>query len=214
LGSGIRNTYKYLSYYVPGAKPVFTEDDLFKAEIPLYSFTLDQFLVDLYHLLPLPSDAENHLKAGLSTIGLPQQFSKASWREVLSYLVTSYEKKMHGSDLLKWPSYKGLEVYGSQKDTSDPQKRYMAPEKDAHLPAPPKRLASLWILLLLTTSPVKRETLMAWLGFKNRASFTNNYLKPYMNMGFVEHTIIDNPRSVDQKYILTEKGRDFLGGTL
>ncbi|MBN2442568.1 MAG: putative DNA binding domain-containing protein, partial [Spirochaetales bacterium] len=34
IGSGIRNTNKYLSYYIPGAKPIFYEDDLFKTEIP------------------------------------------------------------------------------------------------------------------------------------------------------------------------------------
>lgn len=34
LGSGIRNTYKYLTLYTPGAVPVFTEEDVFKIVIP------------------------------------------------------------------------------------------------------------------------------------------------------------------------------------
>jgi ATP-dependent DNA helicase RecG len=35
LGSGIRNTFKYLKRYVPGAKPQFIEDDIFRAVLPL-----------------------------------------------------------------------------------------------------------------------------------------------------------------------------------
>jgi ATP-dependent DNA helicase RecG len=35
LGSGIRNTFKYMDGYVSGAQPVFVEDDIFKTIIPL-----------------------------------------------------------------------------------------------------------------------------------------------------------------------------------
>lgn len=35
LGSGVRNTYKYTELYTPGAKPTFTEDDVFEIIIPL-----------------------------------------------------------------------------------------------------------------------------------------------------------------------------------
>ena len=35
LGSGIRNTHKYLEFYTPGTVPVFTEDDVFKIIIPI-----------------------------------------------------------------------------------------------------------------------------------------------------------------------------------
>jgi ATP-dependent DNA helicase RecG len=35
LGSGIRNTYKFLELYTPGATPSFTEGDVFKIRIPI-----------------------------------------------------------------------------------------------------------------------------------------------------------------------------------
>lgn len=35
LGSGVRNTYKFTELYTPGAKPTFTEGDVFKIIIPL-----------------------------------------------------------------------------------------------------------------------------------------------------------------------------------
>ena len=35
LGSGVRNTYKYTELYTPGAKPTFTEGDVFEIIIPL-----------------------------------------------------------------------------------------------------------------------------------------------------------------------------------
>lgn len=35
LGSGVRNTYKYLSHYVAGAVPEFIEEDVFKSIIPV-----------------------------------------------------------------------------------------------------------------------------------------------------------------------------------
>lgn len=35
LGSGVRNTYKYCGLYTQGTEPVFIEEDVFKAIIPL-----------------------------------------------------------------------------------------------------------------------------------------------------------------------------------
>jgi ATP-dependent DNA helicase RecG len=35
LGSGVRNTYKYMAIYADGNKPVFSEDDIFKISIPI-----------------------------------------------------------------------------------------------------------------------------------------------------------------------------------
>lgn len=35
LGSGVRNTFKYCGIYIPGTKPNFIDDDVFKTIIPL-----------------------------------------------------------------------------------------------------------------------------------------------------------------------------------
>jgi len=48
--------------------------------------------------------------------------------------------------------------------------------------------------------------LMAILESKHRDSFTENYLKPALEAGFIEMTIPDKPKSRLQKYRLTENG--------
>lgn len=42
LGSGVRNTFKYCGIYIPGAKPEFSEDDVFRTVIPLVAKVRDQ----------------------------------------------------------------------------------------------------------------------------------------------------------------------------
>lgn len=37
LGSGVRNTFKYSSIYIPGTEPELIEDDIFRTIIPLKS---------------------------------------------------------------------------------------------------------------------------------------------------------------------------------
>lgn len=41
LGSGIKNTHKYSTFYTPGKQPQFIEDSLFKTVIPIPNFRSD-----------------------------------------------------------------------------------------------------------------------------------------------------------------------------
>ena len=52
--------------------------------------------------------------------------------------------------------------------------------------------------------------LMGILGRANRTKFRDQVLTPLIELGLVEMTIPDKPRSSRQKYRLTEKGRQFL----
>ena len=49
--------------------------------------------------------------------------------------------------------------------------------------------------------------LMSILGRTNRTKFRDQVLAPLLSAGLVEMTIPDKPRSSQQKYRLTEKGR-------
>jgi len=54
--------------------------------------------------------------------------------------------------------------------------------------------------------------LMAVSGRTNRTKFRDQVLNPLLEVELVEMTIPDKPRSRLQKYRLTEKGRQLLGG--
>ncbi|WP_394804655.1 Fic family protein [Methanoculleus nereidis] len=54
--------------------------------------------------------------------------------------------------------------------------------------------------------------LMDVAGRTNRTKFRNSVLKPLMQAGLIEMTIPDRPRSSNQKYRITERGRALLAG--
>lgn len=67
-------------------------------------------------------------------------------------------------------------------------------------------------ILSLTSKTISLEEMMSAIGYKNRASFRKNYLDALENEELVTKTIPDKPKSPDQKYIITEKGKLFLAG--
>lgn len=54
---------------------------------------------------------------------------------------------------------------------------------------------------------MNRSDLITALDLKDRKSFARLYLKPAQDQGLIEMTIPDKPRSRNQKYRLTQKGR-------
>ena len=57
---------------------------------------------------------------------------------------------------------------------------------------------------------VKIGDLMKVLSRTNRTKFRDQVLKPLLEKGLIEMTIPDKPKSSNQKYRLTDKGRDYL----
>jgi len=49
--------------------------------------------------------------------------------------------------------------------------------------------------------------LMELVDIKHRPTFLYNYLQPALDVGLIEMTIPDKPKSSKQKYRLTEKGK-------
>ncbi len=62
-------------------------------------------------------------------------------------------------------------------------------------------------LLLSCKGEISRSKLQQQLQLKHRVNFTNNYLKPAIEGGFIEMTIPEKPQSSKQKYRLTPKGK-------
>ena len=55
---------------------------------------------------------------------------------------------------------------------------------------------------------VSRIEIMKAVGIKDRATFTNYYLSPALKLALIEMTQPSSPRSPNQRYRLTEKGRE------
>ena len=66
------------------------------------------------------------------------------------------------------------------------------------------------VLSLLANGELSLRELMHAVGLRNRPSFYSLYILPAFEMGCVEYTIPDKPKSRLQKYRLTDKGRAML----
>lgn len=77
-----------------------------------------------------------------------------------------------------------------------------------------KRSRILLSSLLLTLVPVNIETMVGTLGYKSKDRFRDDYLKPLKNNGLINYTIPGKANDPDQAYLITQRGKDFLGGNL
>jgi ATP-dependent DNA helicase RecG len=203
IGSGIRNTNKYLPLYVPGAKPVFVENDTFVTEIPLLFASLSKFTEKWNKWLGLNGDFTPHFSAGFSNIALPAALSNASWSEVLLYLVPSWHKIGTQLKELDWP----------ENQTFLKEEIELVPswsEKGTELLR--KKAWYLISILSLCSEPIKFQDLLLAFNYKNEKSFRDYYIKPLRTRGFIALTNEDKPTDPENKYIITEQGKAFLTG--
>ena len=64
------------------------------------------------------------------------------------------------------------------------------------------------LLAALRIGPKTAAELMAEMGLSHRPTFRKNYIRPALSAGLVEMTRPESPTAKDQKYRLTEKGRN------
>jgi ATP-dependent DNA helicase RecG len=64
-------------------------------------------------------------------------------------------------------------------------------------------------ILKFSLSPKSLKEIMTHMNLKHRESFIKNYLKPLLDEELLSYTIPENPRHRHQKYVTTEKGRQF-----
>lgn len=65
-------------------------------------------------------------------------------------------------------------------------------------------------LLKVLDSPATRRELQELLHLQHREHFRREYLQPALKAGLIAMTTPDKPRAADQRYVLTDKGRDVL----
>jgi ATP-dependent DNA helicase RecG len=203
IGSGVRNTTKYLAFYVPGAEPLFLENDLFRTQIPLVFATLSRFSDFILNWLELPDDLKTHLETGLNKIQLDPDLESTDWEGLVLHLVPSWHEKGTKLRELRWPKKQALTADGIKKVPS-------WNEKGAKLLH--KKIYYLITIMILCSNPIRIDEMMKYLQYKKRQSFREIYLIPLQQVGFITMTIPDKPNDPNQKYVITEKGKLFLAG--
>lgn len=201
IGSGVRNTNKYLPLYVANAKPLFLEDSTFKTYIPLEWRTLADFAEQIQQWLEIPETALPHLQKGLITVTVSSLLPKNNWEELVLHLVSSWHHKGIQLGILNWDL--------NQVFTKDDIEQVSSWSKKG-IQLLRKKNWYLISILALTTEPTKLSELMSWLNYKNKKTFRDNYINPLRQTGLISFTNPDKPTSPDNKYVITEAGKMFL----
>jgi ATP-dependent DNA helicase RecG len=202
IGSGIRNTKKYLPLYVNGAQPSFIEGSEFTTIIPLNLVNLERFAMRWLEWLDLSVDYHNHLKESLANVIISSELMDASFEECILNLVPSYNRKGTKLDVLDWPKKQAL--------TEDEIKLVPSyAEKGTKLLH--KKVRYILAILSLTAKPLSLDDIMSAIGYSNKATFRRNYISPLEKLEFITKTNLSNLTAPDQKYKLTAKGALFLG---
>jgi ATP-dependent DNA helicase RecG len=203
IGSGVRNTNKYLKYYISGAEPLFVENELFRIQIPMIFVTLAKFSQPLQNWLDLPTESKSHLEKGLQHIQLDSALEQFDFSNLILHLVPSWNEKGAKLQKLKWPNKQALTAESVKKVPSWKQKGAKLIHKKVHY---------FISILTLCSLPIGIDEMMKYLQYTKRQSFREIYLIPLQQVEFIAMTIPDKPRDPNQKYTITEKGKLFLTG--
>jgi len=230
IGSGIRNTNKYLPFYISGAKPIFSEDDTFLTIIPLQYIALDSFVDQFHQWLDLPTDALPHLKKGFANVIFSTALVESSWKTVLMHLVPGWHEKGTKLSVLDWPvNHPFTKTFISKppilqrKGTNPPVNittdiQSLINEGEKKVPTwykkstnlLHKKIVYLLSILALCSEPISLNDLMKFMNYNNRKTFRDNYLIPLRKAGLIDMS--EKKNDPEQKYFLTESGKAFLGG--
>ncbi|MDZ7742211.1 MAG: hypothetical protein U5Q03_10770 [Bacteroidota bacterium] len=67
-------------------------------------------------------------------------------------------------------------------------------------------------ILMFLLEPKSMGKLMEKMQFSSRSSLRDDYVKPLRDNGLINLTIPNKPHDPNQKYVISEKGKMFLGG--
>lgn len=202
IGSGIRNTKKYLPLYVDDAQPVFIEDNVFTTIIPLRNYSLKAYTEEWVTWLELDVSFMPHLEEALGHIKINTDIELKHWEDVILHLVPGWTQNGTRLKTLKWPKNQPV-------DSSWIKKVPGYHKKSTRLIH--KRVRYYIAILSLTAKPLSLENIMTAINYSNKKTFRDNYIKPLMSVQFIQKTKTDILSSPEQKYQLTNKGKLFLG---
>lgn len=205
IGSGIKNITKYLNYYSPGARPSFIEDDPFITTLPMVVVRFDVRFKMLTGIAQLSVEQIGEQKLNLlKDLPLNVELKVIEDNDLLVIeLVRLWEEKSRELHLLRFLINNDIQLEVLKKMGS-------WEEKSGELLK--KRGRIILSILLLTLEPSRLEELAAILGYKSKERFRDDYVKPLKDNQLISYTIPDNPNDPNQAYIITQRGKDFIGG--
>ena len=222
IGSGIRNTRKYLPRYVENAAPVFIDQTMFRTIIPLVRYTMSDFADEWFKWLEVDEKWRSKLMESLKNIEIDGKLHKMNWEEQISSLVSSWMEKV--TKFVSSPSKNRIksqknhifdnQQYEHYKDTSLSEKstKFVSSPIEKLIKLPDKRLQYYIKILFFLGKPISREELTDIFSYQNRIYFSQIYLKPLEKLGFIRKTNPEKPTASNQKYLITEQGKLFLTG--
>jgi len=222
IGSGIRNTKKYLPLYVENAKPVFIDAPLFRTIIPLVRYTMSGFTRQWFDWLELDEKWLPQLTESLKNIEIDGQLHNMDWDKQIEYLQPSWLEiatKLALSSVKKGTKSEKYDVADNQSNTvfetlsrNEKGTKSESDIGDKPTKLPNKKLQYLITSLLMSGSPVSIDELLDVFEYRDKGKFRQNYLKPLESVGLITKTNPDKPTASNQKYVITEKGKRFLTG--
>jgi ATP-dependent DNA helicase RecG len=222
IGSGIRNTRKYLPHYVENAAPVFIDEPLFRTIIPLVRHTMADFTNEWFKWLELGEKWRPKLTKSLKHIEIDGQLHNMNWEEQTSFLASSWIEKGNKfvpSTLKNRTKLEKINISDNQllnekevSSTSETRTKLVPNPIEKITKLPDKRLQYIITILFIAGIPISRDELTDIFSYKNVAYFRQNYLKPLETSGFIQRTNPEKPTVTNQKYVITEKGKRFLTG--
>ena len=206
VGSGVKNVNKYLKHYTSGtAEPLFLDDDVFRTIVPLIVYTLDRKTDDVLELLDIEkSKIDRELLQAVQSLEIPAKMAQTEEKiQFLQLLVPGWLKSGTRLESLKLNNINAL---------GDPT-MFKVPtsyEKGTNLLG--KKLMTVLKILIRLVLPASLEKLMTFMNYKNKKSFRELYIHPLLQNELIRRTIPDNLNDPKQEYVITRKGRLFLGG--
>ena len=222
IGSGIRNTRKYLPRYVENATPIFIDETMFRTVIPLVRYTMSDFTDEWFKWLELEEKWRPKLTESLKNIEIDGQLHKMSWEDRISFLSLSwienitkfvpssskYRTKLKEKNIVDNQKNNNNQVLSSNENGT----KLLQSQTAKVTKLTDKRLQYIITILLVSGIPVSRDELTDIFSYQNLAYFRQIYLKPLESVGFIKKNNPEKPTASNQKYLITEKGKRFLTG--
>lgn len=205
IGSGVKNISKYLNFYTPGARPSFIEDDPFVTTIPIVVERIGDRFNMLIGLAQLSVAQIGGQKLNLlKKLPLNLELKEILDIDLLAIeIVKQWEEKSGELYKIRFLINNNIQIEQLKKVGS-------WEEKSGELLK--KRGRIILSTLLLSLEPVNIEELATTLGYKSKERYRDDYVKPLKDNHLISYTIPDNPNDPNQAYVITQRGKDFIGG--
>lgn len=187
LGSGVRNTFKYVAIYSNGKDPVFEEGDVFRCIIPLTS-TLSKALPEGVgkpsdqvsdQVNDQVSDQVNIGKELARELKKPEAFEQ--WLKLLEGFLNNQPPIFSSRQVSR---YKPM-LEGFSEEWKKVLKYCISPKS-------------------------RKQILEEGLGISNHTTNFRNHIEPLLVQKLIHRSIPDKPQSQHQKYFTSEKGKVLL----